>query len=770
MRRARRSKRRTGRAAAAAAMLVLLAGVGPPAAAQDTAGVITGLTLASDEPGTISISWDAASPVPGDYRVIWAKSGESFRSWRDSDGNAYPTTNSHLVTGLDEGVEYKVRVRARYFDADTGSLTSSGPWSSTVTYTAASQATTELLKAPDSPTVKSTPEAPTTTIAPPDPDATHVGAHDLGNITSPRTRSTTGTLDSPTDAVDYFKFEVTRTIKLTVTLQDLDVQANLYLEDPAGTELKIRNSSGTGDKQFIIHLNVGTYYIRVDAVGDGHNSYTLKYRTEQQYDDYEKTSRTTGRIFVNGSSTGNLEFTGDRDWFAVYLRAGRTYLIDHKGKPTGHGTLTNTAITGIFDSRERLIRFTEDNDSGVGLNAKLLFTATTTGRHYIEASAHKRVDWDGLTVGPGAKGTYTLFVSDYTPPNGDDYSSFTDTAGRIFVHSSATGEIDAVSDHDWFAVEMVAGNKYRIEAAGASQTSGALTLGFGEIRGIYRSNGKPVRNAIDRLGDMRVRYTPTDSGTYFVEFKGHDIYIEGSYQDTYDSYHDNLPPERRHQTTIGTYRLTVSSPTIPVPSYPKLESATVDGYTLTLVFDEALDEASVPDTGALVVTAGGRQIGVERVEVEAKELSLSLQRMVMSSSAVTVDYRVPGGSKARLQDVAGDPVASFSDQPVDNDSPAPVWTSTLTVGAQRSASPALLGYSRWGIAGGRFSSRTFTLEGRQIRVLVLFGGEVGLFFGLGSEVGPTSPLWSVMRSSARPTALRGQAGPPRAVTGGPRRN
>ena len=45
----------------------------------------------------------------------WAKSNESFPSYTEDHGNAYPTTNSHTESGLEEGAEYKVRVRARLF-------------------------------------------------------------------------------------------------------------------------------------------------------------------------------------------------------------------------------------------------------------------------------------------------------------------------------------------------------------------------------------------------------------------------------------------------------------------------------------------------------------------------------------------------------------------------------------------------------------------------------------------------------------------------------
>ena len=92
---------------------------------------IGGLTLRSDSPGTLQVSWDEVSPKPSDHRVNWAKSSEGYPSWREADGNAYPETNSYTITGLDEGVEYKVHVRARY------SGESPGPWSETVTATVA---------------------------------------------------------------------------------------------------------------------------------------------------------------------------------------------------------------------------------------------------------------------------------------------------------------------------------------------------------------------------------------------------------------------------------------------------------------------------------------------------------------------------------------------------------------------------------------------------------------------------------------------------------
>lgn len=81
---------------------------------------IGAVRVASPRPGALEVSWNAPPDAPLDYHLTWARAGESFPTTSDDPGNAFPTTASFLITGLDQGVRYQVRVRARYQSSESG--------------------------------------------------------------------------------------------------------------------------------------------------------------------------------------------------------------------------------------------------------------------------------------------------------------------------------------------------------------------------------------------------------------------------------------------------------------------------------------------------------------------------------------------------------------------------------------------------------------------------------------------------------------------------
>ena len=108
--------------------------------AQGEPGSIPELTLLSDNPGQLVISWEQPRnlPIRLPHRMDPAD-GQAYAGWRDENqddrGNAYPSgsVQSYTVNGLPGGTEYKVQMRARYNTGEHANNPWSGPWATSDT-------------------------------------------------------------------------------------------------------------------------------------------------------------------------------------------------------------------------------------------------------------------------------------------------------------------------------------------------------------------------------------------------------------------------------------------------------------------------------------------------------------------------------------------------------------------------------------------------------------------------------------------------------------
>ena len=123
-----------------AAVITTLALSSFTAEAQGNSGAVANLQLSSTSAGTLTVSWDAASPTPTDYRVDWAKSTEDYKSWKVDEGHVYPTPDATTttITDLSHDTEYKIRMRARYYRGEHEGKSWGGPWA-TATITVAGE-------------------------------------------------------------------------------------------------------------------------------------------------------------------------------------------------------------------------------------------------------------------------------------------------------------------------------------------------------------------------------------------------------------------------------------------------------------------------------------------------------------------------------------------------------------------------------------------------------------------------------------------------------
>ena len=108
------------------------------------------------------------------------------------------------------------------------------------------------------------------------------------------------------------------------------------------------------------------------------------------------------------------------------------------------------------------------------------------------------------------------------------------------------------------------------------------------------------------------------------------------------------------------------------------QSATVDGTTLTLTFDQSLDTTSkpAPDDFYVTVNDARRNVASGGVAISGAKVTLTLASAVAYSDTVKVRYTRP--STNPLQGGNGAPVLTFTDRDVTNDTP--LWSATLTAG------------------------------------------------------------------------------------------
>ena len=229
--------------------------------------------------------------------------------------------------------------------------------------------------------------------------------------------------------------ETEQTVAVTIiddAVEDSGETFRLVLSGPAGAELADAEATGT-----ILNID--------ESVSEGST-------------DLPADTSTSGVVASGGSATGRIASKEDADWFKVELQVGQTYQIDLEGKPTGQGTNEDPILGGIYDSSGEQIPFYWDSNSGKGANARLYFQPEANGNYYIAA-----ISKESHSVDPSPTGTYRLSVSDVTDT---EIPASTATAASVAVGDTATGEIEASGDQNWFRVELDAGTTYLIEQRG----------------------------------------------------------------------------------------------------------------------------------------------------------------------------------------------------------------------------------------------------------------------------------------------------------------
>ena len=302
--------------------------------------------------------------------------------------------------------------------------------------------------------------------------------------------------------------------EVTVTVTENHASADSEIQDADGNALADADDNAA---DFQVALSVGDTVIKVKVTAaDGTSTQT--YTVTVTRDDFPNDNTTTGEVEVGGTVTGNIGTVGDYDRFKVELEAGTRYQLDLEGADTGRGTLADPHL-GLYDNIGSQLQGDNgqqgDDNSGVGANARMIYTPAASGDFYPVVTEIN----DNLT------GTYTLSVillgANGASEADTDFPADNTTSGRVEVGASATGNIGIANDYDWFRVDLEAGKTYQIDLKGIG--GGGGTLGNPYLLNIRDSSGTEIdgteNDDVDPSNDIydsQTVYTPTAAGTYYL--------------------------------------------------------------------------------------------------------------------------------------------------------------------------------------------------------------------------------------------------------------
>ena len=323
---------------------------------------------------------------------------------------------------------------------------------------------------------------------------------DHGNTRADATSITTdariwGAFD-PTNDEDYFRFSVSGTADFWIyTLGDLDTVGELL--DSSGNPIASDDYGAVlpnPDNFFLWRkLQSGTYYIKVTGFGSIDEPYVLRIR---QFTD--TTSRSNAAtLSINSFASGTIDPEEDSDYFKLVLSETTEVVIRASGFPDTVGELQRSNGTVIAS-----------NDDGYLAGSRrnfLIRESLRAGTYYVKVSSfYERSD-----------GPYTVYATAITEPG----STIAD-AQVLPLGDTAGGIIDPAGDEDYFSLTL-------------DETTYVIIGGVSQVIDISGEllDSNNLRAPVDSIhfGDVFIFQGRLDAGTYHLKVAGKDGTETGRY-------------------------------------------------------------------------------------------------------------------------------------------------------------------------------------------------------------------------------------------------
>ena len=304
-----------------------------------------------------------------------------------------------------------------------------------------------------------------------------------------------GAID-PTDDEDYFRFTVSGTADYWIyTLGDLDTVGELL--DSNGDHIASDDYGAVlpnPDNFFLWRkLQSGTYYIKITGFGSTDEPYVLRVRRFA-----DTTSRSNAATLnINGFASGTIDPESEQDYFKLVLSETTEVVIRASGFPDTVGELQRSSGTVIAS-----------NDDGYlpgGRRNFLIRESLRAGTYYVKVSS-----FDERSDGP-----YTVYATAITEPG----STIAD-AQALTLGDTAGGIIDPAGDEDYFNLTL-------------DETTYVIIGGVSQVIDISGEllDSNNLQAPVDSIhfGDVFIFQGRLDAGTYYLKVTGKDGTETGRY-------------------------------------------------------------------------------------------------------------------------------------------------------------------------------------------------------------------------------------------------
>ena len=413
---------------------------------------------------------------------------------------------------------------------------------------------------------------------------------------------------------DYFKIDLVAgqryLFEMTASgIGSLDT-AYLHLYNSSGYSIDSAANADLATFSYVA-TSSGTVYLEASELSDDSTgSYTVKATLVTTSDDYADDRTGATALTLGVAKNGNLEVVSDQDYFKIDLVAGQRYLFEMTA--SGIGSL-DTAYLHLYNSSGYSI----DSAANADL-ATFSYVATSSGTVYLEASE----------LSDDSTGSYTVKATLVT--TSDDYADDRTGATALTLGVAKNGNLEVVSDQDYFKIDLVAGQRYLFEMT----ASGIGSLDTAYLH-LYNSSGYSIDSAAN--ADLATfSYVATSSGT---------VYLEAS---------------ELSDDSIGSYTVKASlvNETHEPTGLVTITGTAIQNQTLTAA--NTLTDPDGPTT--LNISYQWKANGVDILEATGSTLILN-QTQVGQTISVTASYTDGQGAAESVVSAATTAVVNVNDVP-----------------------------------------------------------------------------------------------------------